>query len=119
MPEDPNAEAANEKAAAKQDSHIGGMMKVSARFPGMIVDRDDYDDCLRRQVYPEFKAFHSKHREVSSENNPLSELFKLLCTKGEEMTKKKTPHNVWSALLRRTHLPAQSFIETFSRNSLR
>lgn len=41
LPEDFDAEDANREGAAQQDSYIKGMMKVLARFPGMIVDRDD------------------------------------------------------------------------------
>ena len=57
LPEDFDAQDANREDAAQQNSQIKGMMKVLARFPGVIVDRDHYDEYLRHQVYPEFKAF--------------------------------------------------------------
>jgi hypothetical protein len=82
LPEDPFAEVPNKKAAALQDAYIKGMMKVLARFPGLILERDEYDDILRYQLHgAQWSAWPFRFREQSSGNNPLAKLSEILCTK--------------------------------------
>jgi hypothetical protein len=70
------------KAAALQDAYIKGMMKVLARFPGLILERDEYDDYLRWQLHgPQWSAWPFKCREESSKSNPLAKLSEILCTR--------------------------------------
>jgi hypothetical protein len=75
LPKDPFAEIPNKKAAALQDAYIKGMMKVLARFPGLILERDEYDDILRYQLHgAQWSAWPFRCREKSSESNPLAKL---------------------------------------------
>jgi hypothetical protein len=62
-------------------------MKFLARFPGLILERDDYDDYSRYQLHgPQWSAFPFKCREKSSESNPLAKLTEILYTKDTDNT---------------------------------
>lgn len=82
MPRNLPTEGSFKEAAAMQDAYIKGMMKVLARFPGLILERDDYDDFERSQLYgAQWSAFPFECREESSPSNPLAGLLEMLCMK--------------------------------------
>jgi hypothetical protein len=82
LPDDPFAEVPNKEAAALQDAYIKGMMKVLARFHGLILERHEYDDILRYQLHgTQWSAWPFRFRKQSSGNNPLAKLSEILCTR--------------------------------------
>jgi hypothetical protein len=64
-----------------QIEYFRAIMKVLARFPGLVRKRDYPRGLRHHQLYEEWSAQPFRYKEKSSESNPLSELFKTLCTK--------------------------------------
>ncbi|KAH0354431.1 hypothetical protein KCU81_g1501, partial [Aureobasidium melanogenum] len=73
--------AGAKKAQQQQTAYIKAVMKVLARFPGLIFDRNLHEGEQSNQLYgPTWDAFPFLNREERSEQNPLNDLFKLLCS---------------------------------------
>ena len=69
------------KARALQNAYIKAAMKVLARFPGLILERDPDRPLVRYRLYgPRWSAFPFKCCESGLPGNPLEQLFKALCS---------------------------------------
>lgn len=70
------------KAQALQNTYIKAAMKVLARFPDLVLERDPDRPMVRYQPYgPKWSAFPFKYSEPRLPNDPLGPLFKILCTR--------------------------------------
>jgi hypothetical protein len=67
-----------------QTKYFKAIMKVLARFPGLVRELDNprnSRDTRHHQLHEDWSAQPFRYKEKSSENNPLAELFKKLCAK--------------------------------------
>jgi hypothetical protein len=78
-PQDYHDGPKNKRAAVLQNEYLKAVMKVLARFPGLIVERDAKENNF--QLYKESNPWPFRHQEKFSENSPLAKLFETLCTK--------------------------------------
>jgi hypothetical protein len=78
-PQNSRDEAKNKRAAILQNEYLKAIMKVLARFPGLIVERDVNENNF--QLYKEWSLWPFRHQEKFSEDSPLAKLFETLCTK--------------------------------------
>ncbi|KAH0289379.1 hypothetical protein M436DRAFT_82674 [Aureobasidium namibiae CBS 147.97] len=84
-------DSANKIAAGIQNEILKAVMKVLARFPGLISELEDEDQSIIYQLHARYSATPFKDREAFDPSGPLAKLFELLCTKSQESTPKKTP----------------------------
>jgi hypothetical protein len=71
-------------ASRIQIKYLKATMKVLARFPGLVRELDNPRNprgTKHHQLHEDWSAQPFRYKEKSSENNPLAELFKVLCTK--------------------------------------
>lgn len=80
-PENRDDASKHQLATDLQDDYFRATVKVLARFPGLILERDPDDETKRRQVYSNFSTSPFLHAEAFSPVNPLAKLFEMLCAK--------------------------------------
>lgn len=90
FPQDRLNDAKNRIAADHQDEILKAVMKVLARFPGLITELDTADKSNIYRLYPEHARMPFRDREKFSEGSPLAKLFEALCTKVLNKTHYKT-----------------------------
>lgn len=91
FPQDRTNEAKNRTAADHQDEILKAVMKVLARFPGLITELDDADSSKILRLYTKHSTKPFKNKEMLTPDNPLAKLFEVLCTESQEsMPKSKT-----------------------------
>ena len=82
-------DSANKAGADIQNKILKAVMKVLARFPGLISELEE-DQSTIYQLYGSYSATPFKDREAFDPSGPLAGLFELLCTEPPEPSPKKT-----------------------------
>jgi hypothetical protein len=95
-PEDPDDESKNKAATILQNDYLAAVMKVLARFPGLIMEYN-YDTKQPYQLYEGFNPWPFKDKEQASPQNTLADLSDLLGKQKKDKPSSRTTSNGVSA----------------------